>query len=595
MRRLPLDRTSLRRFAVVAGTLGLSLLSCGRELTGPEGGIRFASGLSFLALFPEPLASVADGAGSVVSFERVRVVFRRNDGSIALDTLVVFPSNADSIALDLRVPLSSSAAPAGEALDLTLAYVNATGDTVFRGGPVPVVAQVRAPGAPPPAPAPVPLTYTGPGSEATSVAFSAESLTVTAGDPFAFTASARDGQGSVITATPIVYSALDPARATLTTPSAGSGVTTASRGIARIRAQLPSGDAADTAYIVVLPRPGALSVVSGGAQTASAGAALAQPVTVRLVATDGQPLADASVGVTVTSGGGSVVPLASVTDAQGRFSFTWTLGGAAGAQGATVTSPGVTALVVGATAEVLSATEVVITQQVGSSYQAGDSIPALLAEVRLGNGTRDVSYNDSLFLSFAVNPTGATFSGDTRVRATAGVARFDNFRITRAGSGYRLLVGRPGLVAATSATIDITARAASVLALVSGSGQSAAPGAALPQPIVVRAADVFDNPVASVIVGFATANGTTSAAADTTDVDGRASVAWTLGALVGAQTLTVTAPGLTGSPRRRSRRWSIHSPRSARRDCSSPPRATAPAACSLAPTPGSPATPRSPR
>jgi hypothetical protein len=548
MRRLQLDLTPLRRFAVVAGTLGLSLLSCGRELTGPEGGIRFASGLSFLAQYPEPLASVVDGAGSVVPFERVRVVFRRSDGTVALDTSVVFPSNADSIALDLRVPLSSSASPDGESLALTLAYVNAAGDTVFRGGPVPVVAQVRAPGSPPPAPAPVPLLYTGPGSEATAIAFSVESLTVVAGDPFSFTATARDAQGAVVSATPIVYSALDPVRATLVARTAGNGNTTSSRGIARILAQLPSGDAADTAYLVVLPRPGALTLVSGGAQTAATGAALAQPVSVRLVATDGQPLAGIAVGVTATSGGGGVVALDSITDAQGLFSFSWTLGGAAGAQTATVTAQGVTPLVVSATAEALAATQVVITQQVGSTYQAGDSIPALLAEVRLGNGARDTLYSDSVFLGFAVNPTGATLSGDTRVRAIAGIARFDNFRITRAGTGYRLLVGRPGLDGDTSATIDVTARAASALALVSGGGQSAAPGAALAQPIIVRVADGYDNPVAGFVVSFAPVNGTASAAADTTDADGLASVNWTLATLVGAQTLTVTAPGLTGSP-----------------------------------------------
>lgn len=531
----------------MAGTLGLSLLSCGRELTGPEGGLRFASGLSFLALYPEPLASVADGAGSVVPFERVRVVFRRSDGSVALDTAVAFPSNADSIALDLRVPLSSTATPSGEMLSLSLAYVNAVGDTVFRGGPVPVMAQVLAPGAAAPAPAPVPLTYTGPGSEATSVAFSVESLTVTAGDAFAFTATARDGQGAVVSATPIVYSTLDPVRATLATQAAGSGMTTSSRGVARILAQLPTGEAADTAYLVVLPRAGALSVVSGGGQTASAGAALAQPVTVRLTATDGQPLADAAVTVVASAGGGSVDPADGVTDAQGLFSFAWTLGGG-GAQSATVTSPGVTPLVVGATAEVLAATQVVITQQVGSTYQAGDSIPALLAEVRLGNGTRDTLYSDSIFLGLAVNPTGATLSGDTRVQAIAGVARFDNFRITRAGTGYRLLVGRPGLDADTSATIDVTARAASVVAVQSGNGQVAAPGAALAQPIVVRTADGYDNPVAGVIVSFSTANGSLSAVADTTDANGLASVSWTLAPTVGAQTMTATAPGLTGSP-----------------------------------------------
>ena len=131
--RLPRTRT----LVAAVGVLALSLLSCGREITGPGQGLRFATGLSFLAEFPAPLASVAAGAGSVVPFDRVRVVFRRTDESVALDTLITFPSNADSIALDLRVPLSASASgTVGEPLALMLAYVNATGDTVFRGGPV---------------------------------------------------------------------------------------------------------------------------------------------------------------------------------------------------------------------------------------------------------------------------------------------------------------------------------------------------------------------------------------------------------------------------------------------------------------------------
>ena len=51
-------------------------------------------------------------------------------------------------------------------LALNLRYVNAAGDTVFRGGPVTVTAVPATPGAGPPAPAPVtiPITYTGPGA-----------------------------------------------------------------------------------------------------------------------------------------------------------------------------------------------------------------------------------------------------------------------------------------------------------------------------------------------------------------------------------------------------------------------------------------------
>lgn len=536
-----------RPLLAALGVLALSLLSCGREVTGPGEGVRFATGLSFIAEYPAPLTNVAAGAGSVVPFERVRILFRRSDQSAALDTTVSFPSNADSVALDLRVPLASSAPAAGEPLTLTLAYVNAGGDTVFRGGPVPVVAQVRSAGSPPPPPAAVPLTYTGVGSTAAGVAIAPDTVTVTAGDAFSFTATALDGQGAPIAGVPLVFSSLDPARATITAAGAGAGTTTTLRGPARIRVQLPTGAAEDTATLVVLPRAGTLGVSGGGGQTASPGIALPQNVSVRLLATDGQPLADAPVTVAVTTGGGSVSPAAGTTDANGFFNFTWTLGPATGAQSVTVSSPGVADLVVPATAVFTGATQLRITQQAGANYLAGDSITALLVEARVPAGTRDTAYADSVTLDLAVSPAGATITGVRRVRAVAGLARFDDFRLTRAGT-YRLLVTAPGLNGDTSAVVTIGPRNATQLALVSGGGQGADPGAPLPQPVVVRAADGFGNGVAGVEVTFGVASGTASATADTTDADGLASVNWTLGPATGTQTLTVTAAGLAGSP-----------------------------------------------
>jgi hypothetical protein len=73
-----------------------------------------------------------------VAFERVRITLRREDGSIALDTVVDFPAGADSLVLGLNVPLPPSAPSTGVPLSLNLGYVNAAGDTVFRGGPLAV-------------------------------------------------------------------------------------------------------------------------------------------------------------------------------------------------------------------------------------------------------------------------------------------------------------------------------------------------------------------------------------------------------------------------------------------------------------------------
>ncbi|MBX7120169.1 MAG: Ig-like domain-containing protein [Gemmatimonadaceae bacterium] len=540
-------RSPVLRPVVVAGALlGLSLLSCGREITGPGAGVRIATGLSFISTFPAPLASVAAGAGAVVPFDRVRVVFRRTDGTLALDSMVAFPSNADSIALDLRVPLSSAAGSGGEPLALTLAYVNAAGDTVFRGGPVQVIAEVRAPGSPPPAPAPVALTYTGPGADAATVTVDAESLSVVAGDPFTVTATARDGQGNALTGVPLVFTSLDPVRALIASPASGAGATLPPRGLARVRVQLPTGAAEDTAYVTVQPRPGTLTAASGANQVALAGTPLPQPVSVRLLATDGQPLAGAAVTVAVTAGGGSVAPTSGTTDANGFHSFTWTLG-LPGAQGVSVTSPGVSALAIAATASPNSAVALAILQEPGPSHLAGDSLPLLLVEARNAGGVRDTTFADSVTLDFASAPAGATITGVARVRASAGVARFEDYRLTRAGT-YQLRVAAPGVAPDTTATLTIAPRAASALVLVSGGGQVALPGAALAAPVVLRVTDPFGNGVAGVAVGFGVASGSLSAPADTSDAAGLVSVTWTLGVATGAQTLTATSVGLSGSP-----------------------------------------------
>ena len=95
-------------------------------------------------------------------------LFRRLDGSVALDRTVNFPANQEQLNVSFDVPLSGEASTTGEELDLFLRYVNATGDTVFAGGPVPVFARPSRSGSAP-EPAIVPLDYTGPGASATSV------------------------------------------------------------------------------------------------------------------------------------------------------------------------------------------------------------------------------------------------------------------------------------------------------------------------------------------------------------------------------------------------------------------------------------------
>ena len=84
-----------------------------------------------------------------------------------------------------------------------------------------------------------------------------------------------------------------------------------------------------------------------------------------------------------------------------------------------------------------------------------------------------------------------------------------------------------------------------------GNGQSATAGTSVTTAPRVLVSDANDNPVAGVTVTFAVASGggSVSGAAATTNASGIATVgSWTLGTTAGANSLTATSAGLTGSP-----------------------------------------------
>jgi hypothetical protein len=107
-----------------------------------------------------------------------------------------------------------------------------------------------------------------------------------------------------------------------------------------------------------------------------------------------------------------------------------------------------------------------------------------------------------------------------------------------------------GTAGAVNFTATANAATAASIGLLSGNGQSGQVATALGSAIVVRVADQFNNPVAGTTVTFAVTGGggsvnPTSAASNAT---GLSQTTWTLGQTAGAQTMTVTVAGLTGSP-----------------------------------------------
>ena len=90
---------------------------------------------------------------------------------------------------------------------------------------------------------------------------------------------------------------------------------------------------------------------------------------------------------------------------------------------------------------------------------------------------------------------------------------------------------------------------ATSIELVSGGSQTAFASEALENKIEVMVKDQEGAAFAGEVVNFAVTEGSVSAAAVTTDANGKASVTWTLGATEGTQTLSITGTStLTGSP-----------------------------------------------
>lgn len=335
-----LDRQHFRRAALAAAAFLATTLSCGREVTGPPGGMQLVRGFTFEARFgPEGLPNGV--ASDLVPYTRVRVVLVNSSGATVVDRVVDFPSTVQEVPVAIDVPLASGTGSAGESMVLSLAFVNAAGDTVFRGGPQQVQVVPSVPGSEPPPVPQIPVTFTGTGAAATSVVMSRSADTVLAGNAFSYSAAALDAQGSPIAGTPIAWRSATSTRATITAPGAGAGTTLSSRGPVMIIAQLLSASAAaDTLLLEVLPRAGALVGVSGSGQSALAGALLSQPVVVRVNATDGLPMAGVSVNFAAANGG-SVGTASVVTNASGLAQTSWTLGGGVGAQTLAATSTGV--------------------------------------------------------------------------------------------------------------------------------------------------------------------------------------------------------------------------------------------------------------
>lgn len=514
--------TAPGRLAIPAAVFLLSLLSCGREVTGPENGVfsggRRVGALAVAPEYPSLMASVLGGS-QVVPFERVRLVLRRTDGAVALDTLIAFPATVDSLTLAFLVPLPVNAPAEGVSMALTMAYINAAGDTVFRAGPQSVLVPPVRDGVTQP-PVSTPIRYSGVGAGAASVQISPDTATRVAGSSSGFTATALDGQSQPIAGTPLLFYTLDSTRATVTNASTGATTWLPSRGTARIVAALPDGSRADTASISVTLPASQLVLGSGDLQTAPLGNPLGAPIVLRTLASDAVPVAGVIVNFAVSTGGGSLTVTTDTSDTNGEVSTGWTLGSAFGVQTITATAAGLSGspLVISASASAGAPAQLAVVSQPVAGVAGETLAPAIVIAVEDEQGNLVETFTGAVTL--ALPPAAdATLGGTTTVNAVAGLATFNDLSLDIVGA-YGLIATSGSLTPDTTAAITVTAAAAARLTFITWPSGGVA-GTTLAPTTTVRALDAFGNDATGftgnislqLLDGTGTLGGTTSVAA----------------------------------------------------------------------------------
>jgi hypothetical protein len=105
---------------------------------------------------------------------------------------------------------------------------------------------------------------------------------------------------------------------------------------------------------------------------------------------------------------------------------------------------------------------------------------------------------------------GASLSGTTTRNAVSGVASFTDLSLDKAGGGYTLIASAAGLSAATSATFNMTAGAATKLVFSTQPGNAAA-GAPIAGPMTVTVQDNAGKTVTSSTIAITATLGTNPA------------------------------------------------------------------------------------
>lgn len=295
-----------------------------------------------------------------------------------------------------------------------------------------------------------------------------------------------------------------------------------------------------------------LTITAGDGQAVTVGTLV--PVNPAVIVKDaaGNPVSGAGVEFAVLSGGGAITGGTATSDNAGLAEIgSWRLGNQAGANTLQASLTGVPGAVVTFTATGMAGAPASLAVHAGDQQNAAvgtpvSQAPAVKVRDRFGNPVAGILVN------FQVLSGGGTITGAEPVSDANGIAAVGSWTLGPVPGANTLRAAAPALpgITVTFTATGVTG-AATQIASLEGDGQTVVAGTAVPVPPAVLVSDQQGNPVQGVGVTFAVTGGggSLTGGAATSDASGVARVgSWTTGAVPGANTMTASSPGLTGSP-----------------------------------------------
>ncbi|MGE5803902.1 MAG: beta strand repeat-containing protein, partial [Gemmatimonadota bacterium] len=329
----------------------------------------------------------------------------------------------------------------------------------------------------------------------------------------------------------------------------------------RLRAAATSGSLdpdTSTAFDIGAGAAATIGANGGGGQNAQVGTAVAVAPSVIVRDASANPVLGVTVTFAVASGGGSVTGATQTTNAAGIATVgSWTLGTVAGSNTMTATAAGsgITGnpVTFSATGTPGPAAQLTVTTHPSATAQSGAAF-AQQPTIQLRDGSGNPVSQSGVVVTAEIATGSGTLGGTlTATTSGAGVATFTNLSITGTTGPRTLSFSASGVGSVTSTAIDITAGAATQLAITTQPSASAQSGVAFPQQPQIQLRDAAGNDVseagvvvtASIATGDGALGGTATA---TTNASGIATFTdLSIGGTIGDRTLRFSAADLTSA------------------------------------------------